>query len=234
MNFSEKEFELYYLYKQTIRHNEINFRIYDKFLIEKIKLYFLNCVLKTNKYPYLIKSIEQYIKLYPECINLQDRMGNTMLILSIINVTKGSSKETVKMLLENGANVNIQNNSGYTALMYTIMNYGNIILNITDIESFIYAMFYIFQDKLTEIVDMILKYNPNVKLQNKYGDTVISIASNFLASINGKSMIDILTPTRKKFIECITPTFKFCNIGLCDFKIVHSQCNAFQKILLTM
>ena len=52
---------------------------------------------------------------------MQNDAGNTALIVSAGNSNKDSSIETVKLLLDNGTNVNLVNKTGYSALKATLI-----------------------------------------------------------------------------------------------------------------
>ena len=71
-------------------------------------------VINTNKYPELIKDIY----LYKDIINEKNDLGWTALILACRN----SSIETIKQLLDNGADVNLRCNGGWNALMVSCNN----------------------------------------------------------------------------------------------------------------
>ena len=72
----------------------------------------------------------------------------------MFKAVKDNDINKVKRLLEAGANVNIQNNRGYTALIDASYK-GH-----------------------TEIVKLLLEYKANVNIQNKYGYTALICASS--------------------------------------------------------
>ena len=76
-------------------------------------------------------------------INVQDSDGRTALINSVIE----NQIEFVKWLVDNGADINIQDRGGYSALHF------------------------IGQDRLTEIGKFIISKRPNLELRDNYGNT---------------------------------------------------------------
>lgn len=101
--------------------------------------------------------IVQTLLNYGANVNLQNIYDNTTLIMvaSEFNCIK-----IVELLLENDANVNAQDQSGWTALMHAAFN-GN-----------------------AKIVQMLLNNGANIDLSNNYGDTALALAIN-----NGRQQI---------------------------------------------
>ncbi len=58
-------------------------------------------------------------------MNDKDNYGDTALILATSLSNTESNVETVKLLIDNGADVNIRGNDGWTALMYATCNFQN-------------------------------------------------------------------------------------------------------------
>lgn len=118
----------------------------------------------------------------------------------------------IEMLLNHGANVNIQNNDGETAIMYGI-----------DLPfSF-----------LENPLKMLLKHNANINIKNNEGNTVIDNAFKYAEMKYGKSIIDILLPNRKIFISKVNCNYSH-KIGLCDFKIGYKSITLFRHIIMFM
>lgn len=76
-------------------------------------------------------------------VNVQDGDGRTALINSVIE----NQIDFVKWLVDNGADINIQDRGGYSALHF------------------------VGQNRLTEIGNYILSKSPNLELRDSYGNT---------------------------------------------------------------
>ena len=74
-------------------------------------------VMNTGKYPELIDEIKNYTNI----INVQNNIGVTALMLASRHSNTLSSLDTVKLLLELGADVNIKDNNEYIALLIVSM-----------------------------------------------------------------------------------------------------------------
>ena len=84
-------------------------------------------------------------------IDYQDRWGNTPLMIAVLN----RQHEAVEYLCANGADVNMQNNDGATAL--------------------IMAAFY----NLPDEASVLLKYNPDREIKDKFGKRAIDYAEQY-------------------------------------------------------
>ena len=62
--------------------------------------------------------LKEYLKTYPDKVNLKNEDGWTPLMVASTNSNFTSTVETVELLLESGADPNLQNDKGFTALMY--------------------------------------------------------------------------------------------------------------------
>jgi len=88
--------------------------------------------------------------------NVKNNNGETSLIAAIRYIEKDQKwMEIVKILLQKGANPDLQNNSGNTALDIAVIN------------------------NLPVIVKILLKKGANIKLQNWCGCTALDIATDF-------------------------------------------------------
>src|SRR5690606_22965681 len=116
-------------------------------------------VTETSKHPILV----EYLKLYLQTdkgkneINLlNDYYSMTALMWASKYSNEGSTIETVKLLIKNGANINLQNEYGCTALMCA-SKYSNTKSSI-------------------ETIKLLIENGANVNLQNTYGDTALMCA----------------------------------------------------------
>ena len=88
-------------------------------------------------------------------VNLQNNIGNTALMCSLKACNTTSSQESIYMLLKNDKiNVNLRNNSGWTALHY--------------------AVFY----QLHEFIVLLISKNANIKLKTNQGYDILSLCAN--------------------------------------------------------
>nr|WBF70211.1 putative ankyrin repeat protein [Megavirus caiporensis] len=69
-----------------------------------------------------INIVVEYISNNKNEINLQNELGWTALMIAFVNYTTVKDEMIIKLLLECGANVDIQNNKGKTALMLLVSN----------------------------------------------------------------------------------------------------------------
>lgn len=115
-----------------------------------------------------------------------------------------STEETVKNLLKYGADVNVQDNCGITAITY----------------AFNYSLRF-----SKKVLKYLLDNNANLQLKGKY-DNPITFAFN---KSDNLQVINILLPTRKHFIKevpinttkIMKNKSKFWRVKSCDFKIMH-------------
>lgn len=83
-------------------------------------------VLLTGRNDILHKYIAKKIKEDPKIINKRNALGWTALMFAVRKSNNESTNETVKILINAGADLDIQsNNGGKTALMYAIENCNN-------------------------------------------------------------------------------------------------------------
>lgn len=109
--------------------------------------YWFNAIIDNNKIS-VNRFIQNRINVnlqYPPRLN-----GHTGLILA----AKGNNTEMIHLLLNSGANPDLQNTDGYTALMIA-----------TEKNNF-------------EIVQLLLNAHADVNLQNKYGETALTISAS--------------------------------------------------------
>ena len=117
------------------------------------------CVLLTNQYPFINNYIQKYLNLYPDIIDYQNSIGYTALMIACLNCKTLSSVETIKILLDNSASLNIKDNNGNTALILSIFKNNNL--------------------NSEEAIMYLLEKNANVNLKNKYGCTALTYAIKY-------------------------------------------------------
>lgn len=102
--------KLYYLFEK-IKYSDIN---KDYYVIDKNGLNLHRCI-KLICVHHLIKEyIEEYLKLNPDKINIQDHNGNSLIMKALSG--KESAKKMIKILLKYNPDLNLKNNDGNTAL----------------------------------------------------------------------------------------------------------------------
>lgn len=110
--------------------------------------------------------------------NIRDICGTTALMLSL---SDESDENTIDLLLEHGSNINLKDNDGNTVVMRNIIAQGRSVENLVKL----------------------MKYNPNLNLKNNDNLDCYSLAFIYPNLNNGRSVIDILLPTRLKFMNKI-------------------------------
>jgi len=79
-------------------------------------------VMLTKEHPELHDKIKEYIRDRPKEINKQNNDGWTALMMACGYSNGDSTENTVKMLIEAKANIDLHNNNGWTALMMACRN----------------------------------------------------------------------------------------------------------------
>ncbi len=74
-------------------------------------------VLQTKKKPEFEKIIKNYLKKHPDQIDLQNERGHTALLLASFNTNTVSTENTVKILIDAGADINIIDKNHHDALL---------------------------------------------------------------------------------------------------------------------
>ena len=123
-------------------------------------------VMMTNKHPELLLKIEEYLKVNPEKVDTENEQGWTALHLSSLNSNKYSSIETVKLLLDNGADPNHNSYLGMTPLVI--------------------ASGYTTTDSSIETCELLLEVGTNINMKSLFGWTALHAAvrqSNRCSSI---------------------------------------------------
>ena len=116
-------------------------------------IHFLVNKSRKNNYFNMLK---EYLDKNPDKVNIKNKEGYTPLILASIFSNGGSSLKTVDFLLERGANINLKDNDGMTALMHVSYN--------SKFSS-------------NKTVKFLLERGANPNLQDKNGHTALMMAS---------------------------------------------------------
>jgi len=116
-------------------------------------------VMLTKEHPELHDKIKEYIRDHPKEINKQNEKGLTALMMASRNSKTESTENTVKMLIEAKANVDLQEKDGWTALMMA-SRYSN-------------------GDSTENTVKMLIEAKANVDLQNNDGWTALMMACGY-------------------------------------------------------
>ena len=82
----------------------------------------MKMVLLTKRFPDLVDNIKSYLVSLPEELNKQNEYGWTALMLACRHSNTVSSEETVRILIDANANVDVQNSDGWTALIISSLN----------------------------------------------------------------------------------------------------------------
>lgn len=125
----------------------------------------------------------------------------------------GDINDVVKLLINNGADINIKTNNGYTPLMLCLWNnYNNYINNINNINS-IYetakllidtnyinicdifgntALIFAVNKFMSNVIKLLLDNGADVNVQNKRGITALMYAVKYSANPLGENIVDML------------------------------------------
>lgn len=152
MNPYNKDTRIYELYEQ-IRNEEYLKKIFMK--KNKYESSHLNkCVTNTKKYPFLNEYIEEYLKLYPEKINVLNDVKNYPLNLASSLSRDHSTLKTIEILLKHGANTEVKDYHGRTPLFNAVWDPN---------------------DRSTkETIEILLKCNANPNAVDELGNTMLS------------------------------------------------------------
>ncbi|BCS83611.1 putative ankyrin repeat protein [Cotonvirus japonicus] len=144
-----------------------------------------------------IDVVLEYISNNRGKIDSQNEFGWTALMIACRNCTIEKDAKLIKLLLECGANVNIQNNDGKTALMLLVKYSENNLdvikllldngadVNIKENSGWTALMsISVFHDKLhyVDVIKLLLEYNAEINLQSKGGWTALMLASKYSAT----------------------------------------------------
>ena len=214
-----------------------------------------NCVIHTKKFAFLNEYIDEYLKLYPEEINVKNEIGFTAFMIAFVNYQR-STIETIEILIKHGANINCIDYIGWTPLMtFTVLksyeldsicdlvekliNQG-MDINARDKFGRLALMLAINNtlfDSAQKMIKLLIKYGANIDFETKNKDNIITYSFNILTDGTGKSLIDFLLIDRKNFLSKVNAEkvlesgFKFHYIALYDFKIACKITSKFIDVL---
>lgn len=224
-NTFEKGSTIYELYKMIATDYKLKYLLINS---KGIKDHLIRCMHEAKFYPFLIKYIDEYLKLYPEVIKNDKKslfikavLLNNEEIIDLLIKHGGNKNEsliafclvpgkekTVKLILDHGIDVNSQNENGNTALMHSILYYSE-----TNIKN-------------------LLEYGANIEIENEDKDNAIILAFRWCRY----DAIDILLPSRKKFFEIMNKNQitkrKVWRVKRGDFKNVQLTLNSFFEVLI--
>lgn len=177
-------------------------------------------ILKTKNYPILNQYIDGFLKSNPDIINMKV-FGEDPLLVKASSISKDySSNETVKILLKNGADINIQNGKGRTALINSVYNPSGL----SEIET----------------IKLLIENKANIDIRDNIGYDVTIYAC--MRQNKDNSILNIVLPNRKIFIDkvflnrnkilCQCKVNKILTFGLFDYKFIYKKMETFKCILL--
>ncbi len=126
----------------------------------------------TKKHPILEKKIKNYLKKHPEEINKQNDIGWTALMMACYASNICSTENTVKILIDAGANLDLQKKNGWTALMLASSN--------SKIDS------------TEKTVEMLIKNGANLYLKDINGSTAFDNACKNIGTFSSKNTAKLL------------------------------------------
>ena len=132
----------------------------------------IHFLVKNSRKEIYFNLLKEYLDVYPDKINIQNEIGWTPLMIASINSNTTSNFETVKYLLEQGADLNIKDKYGWTALKLA-SRYSN-------------------TTSTFKTVECLLKYNADPNLKNKIGDTALMYASQFSNTTSNIETVECL------------------------------------------
>ena len=173
------------------------------------------CYNEKRKVP--LGEITQYIENHQEEINMKNNVDWTALMIVCRNGDSEDSYEIIKLLLDYGANPNLQDNYGHNALMKCIHGYRDLSIktikllleygtdvNTQDKDGWTALMMSVFHQighTNSAIIDLLLEYNADTKLKTKSNMTALKIAYLANSRWYGKSIIKTLRKKKLKKIQ---------------------------------
>ena len=201
-----------------------------------------------GKDKFIIEYIDEYLRINPEEINIQDKDGDTLVIKSF------KYKKLLEILLKYKPDLNIKNYDGRTIMdflisdldcekqndEFEIMGILKLMLSqyidVNYQDQYGYTLLY-HSVELEEykFLKLLMKYHANIDLETKKNKNAIKMAFQKYDIERNENLIDILLPTRKIFLENIVnqkiSSLPFWKVIQCDFKIIYKLCFDFKDIL---
>lgn len=144
------------------------------------------CVLLTKRYPAMNDYLEEYLKTCND-INKQDCKNVSALHLACGYSDVCSTNKTIEILINAGINVNLQDDSGDTALHYILA------VNVGDSGHC---------DKNTkQIIKMLIEAHTDLNLQDKDGDTAMKTIERFTSLYYKQKMLDLVAQNAGKMTK---------------------------------
>ena len=130
---------------------------------------------KEQKLPKTIKiNTQQQIQNPDKC----DKNGKTLLMQAI----QFGNKEQIDLLLESNANINLQDDEGWTALMYCVRYQNDI-----------------------DLVNKLLDYNANYKIETNYGLSLLDLCISYCDDLNViKKILSLYEKNSKEVLKSFT------------------------------
>lgn len=163
----------------------------------------------TGLHPELVDKIKTYIKNHPEEINKKTSTGTTALMLACWNSYSISSEETVKILIEGGADINATDHLNRTALFFASVysrsfsteNTVKILIdakadvNITDKNNWsplIGSACYSNDSSSNKTVKMLISAGAKLNIITRENKTALQLARNNINSVSSPKTVKIL------------------------------------------
>ena len=127
----------------------------------------MKLVLLTKMHKKAISLIEELLSANPDTIDQRNNKGLTALMIAVCNVDTCSTENTVKLLIDMGANVNLQDNRLSSTLGYAQLNKGD------------------------SIFEMLINEGVNVNFQDINGESVLMSTVTYVGNLGKiKLLID--------------------------------------------
>lgn len=211
-----------------------------KILIEdEFETHLHKCVNKTVDYTFMDEYVEEYLKLYPELINVKDKDGKTALMICRF------SEKTLEILLKHGSDPNIEDKHGNTALIYAarswyatnqvliLLKYGANVKHVSRNKSTALVEVLCHSKLPVDLIKSLVEHGADLTIKNDFGSTPVSIAFSKVYTL------DFILTNRKKFFDhvpinrnkILSDRSKFWKAKCCDYKLIYKSVSIFGNIL---